>query len=167
MTVSFRITPCLWFDTNAEEAARFYVSVFPGSEITAITHYGEAGHEVHQMEAGSVLTVEFTLSGQPFTAMNGGPQFVFNEAISLVVNCETQAEVDFYWEKLTQGGDPEAQQCGWLKDKFGVSWQVVPVELNKLISSADRGRSERAMTALLQMKKLDINKLRSAADNTS
>lgn len=157
-----KISPCLWFDHQAEEAARFYTSIFPNSRIVRITHYGEAGHEIHGMPAGSVLTVVFELEGQPFTALNGGPIFRFNEAISLQVFCEDQAEVDYYWEKLSTGGEPAAQQCGWLKDRFGLSWQVVPAELDEMISDGDYARSERVMTALLQMKKLDIAQLKKA-----
>lgn len=157
-----KISPCLWFDHQAEEAARFYTSIFPNSRIVRITHYGEAGHEIHGMPAGSVLTVVFELEGQPFTALNGGPIFRLNEAISLQVFCEDQAEVDYYWEKLSTGGELAAQQCGWLKDRFGLSWQVVPAELDEMISDGDYARSERVMTALLQMKKLDIAQLKKA-----
>jgi len=159
MTTIQRITPCLWFDKQAEEAAKFYTSIFKNSKIGAITRYGKAGHEIHGMAEGTVLTVEFELDGCPFTALNGGPIFKFNEAISLMVNCDTQHEIDRYWEKLTAGGDPNAQQCGWLKDKFGVSWQVVPTILRDLIAGP---KSERVMTALLKMKKLDIEGLQRA-----
>src|SRR5690554_1668467 len=120
------IAPCLWFDSQAEEAARFYCSVFPDSKITTITYYPQVGQEVHGRSEGSVLTVEFELNGNPFTALNGGPVFKFNEAVSLQVYCDTQEEIDYYWEKLGEGGDPKAQQCGWLKDRYGLSWQVVP-----------------------------------------
>lgn len=157
-----RISPCLWFAQEAEVAARFYTSVFADSRIIRTTHYGEAGHEIHGMPAGSVLTVDFELDGQAFTALNGGPLFKFNEAISLQVFCQDQSEVDYYWEKLSAGGDPSAQQCGWLKDRFGLSWQVVPTELSEMISDSDYARSERVMTALLQMQKLDIAALRRA-----
>src|SRR5215510_6151307 len=126
MKVAQKIAPCLWFDTQAEEAARFYTSIFKNSRIVSISRYGEAGHEVHKMPAGTVLTVAFELDGQPFTALNGGPVFKFNEAVSFQVGCETQEEVDYYWERLSAGGDERAQQCGWLKDRYGVSWQVVP-----------------------------------------
>ena len=156
------ITPCLWFDDQAEEAVKFYTSIFRNSKIGRITRYGKAGYEIHKRPAGSVLTVAFELNGQSFTALNGGPVFKFNEAISLVVNCETQEEVDYYWEKLSAGGDKSAQQCGWLKDKYGVSWQVVPTEVIELIGDPDSEKSQRAMTALLQMKKLDIDKLKQA-----
>lgn len=157
-----KISPCLWFTQEAEEAARFYISVFPNSRIANTTHYGEAGHDIHGMSKGSVLTVDFELEGQAFTALNGGPLFRFNEAISLQVLCQDQAEVDYYWERLSAGGDPHAQQCGWLKDRFGLSWQVVPIELSAMISDGDYARSERVMAALLQMKKLDIAELQRA-----
>jgi predicted 3-demethylubiquinone-9 3-methyltransferase (glyoxalase superfamily) len=157
-----RITPCLWFDDQAEEAARFYIAIFKGSRIVHVTRYGEAGREVHGKAPGTVLTVAFELEGHAFTALNGGPQFKFNEAISFQVHCETQEEVDYYWQRLSEGGDPRAQQCGWLKDKYGVSWQVVPTALIEMLSDPDHGKSERAMSAMLQMKKLDIDKLRRA-----
>ena len=157
-----KISPCLWFTHEAEEAVRFYTSIFPDSRIVRTTHYGEAGHEIHGMPSGSVLTVAFELAGLAFTALNGGPLFRFSEAISLQVFCEDQAELDYYWEKLSAGGDPAAQQCGWLKDKFGLSWQIVPVELSEMIADGDHARSERVMTALLQMQKLDIAALRQA-----
>ena len=154
-----RITPNLWFDTQAEEAANFYVSVFPDSRIVAITHYTEAGPR----EAGMVLTVEFELSGQRFTAINGGPQFTFDEAISLLVNCETQDEIDYYWDRLRSDGGQEGP-CGWLKDRYGLSWQVAPTGMDELFSDPDRGRATRAMQAMLGMRKLDIAALRAAAD---
>jgi predicted 3-demethylubiquinone-9 3-methyltransferase (glyoxalase superfamily) len=158
------ITPCLWFDNQAEEAARFYTAVFKNSKIVGFTRYGEAGHEVHGQAAGTVLTVTFELDGHPFTALNGGPSFKFNEAISFQVPCETQEEVDYYWDKLSEGGDEKAQQCGWLKDKYGVSWQVVPSVLLAMLSDPDPEKSERVMTALHQMKKLDIATLKKAYD---
>jgi len=157
-----KITPCLWFDQQAEEAARFYTSIFKNSRIGNISYYGEAGREIHGMPAGTVLTVDFELEGQPFTALNGGPIFKFNEAISFQVHCETQQELDYYWEKLSEGGDKKAQQCGWLKDKYGASWQVVPAVLPKLLMDPDPKKSQRTMQALLQMKKLDIEKLKQA-----
>lgn len=157
-----KITPCLWFDSQAEEAATFYISVFPNSRITKVTRYAKAGQEVHGRPPGSVLTVAFELNGQPFTALNGGPVFQFNEAISLQVPCETQEEIDRYWGKLTAGGDPKAQQCGWLKDKFGVSWQVAPVVLQEMISDPDSAKSERAFAAMMKMKKFDIAELKRA-----
>jgi predicted 3-demethylubiquinone-9 3-methyltransferase (glyoxalase superfamily) len=151
-----RISPCLWFDDQAEEAAAFYTGVFRNARITGKSHYGEAGHEVHGRPAGSVMTVAFELDGQSFTALNGGPVFKFNEAISLQVICETQEEVDHYWEKLGEGGDPAAQQCGWLKDRFGLSWQVVPRRLVEIFEGPATPATQRAMSALLQMKKIDI-----------
>jgi len=159
-----RIRPCLWFDGQAEDAARFYTGIWPRSRILATTYFTSAGHEIHGRPAGSVMTVEFELDAQPFTALNGGPLFKFNEAISLQILCDTQADIDHYWAHLAQDGDAEAQQCGWLKDKFGVSWQVVPNMLGTLLDAADRVRAERTMHALLQMKKLDIAALRRAHD---
>lgn len=156
------IAPCLWFDSQGEQAANFYVSIFKNSKITQVTHYGSAGQDIHRRPPGSVQTVAFTLNGQPFMALNGGPVFKFNEAISLMVHCETQDEIDDLWEKLGKGGDPKAQQCGWLKDKFGVSWQIVPTFMPELIGDPASERSQRAMTAMMQMKKLDIAKLKSA-----
>lgn len=157
-----KITPCLWFDDQAEEAANFYASVFKNSKVKSMARYGEAGREIHGKPAGSVLTVAFELDGQEFTALNGGPVFKFNEAISFQVNCKTQEDVDYYWEKLSEGGDEQAQQCGWLKDKYGVSWQIVPAVLGEMLQDKDAKKSERVMTALLQMKKLDIKTLRQA-----
>jgi predicted 3-demethylubiquinone-9 3-methyltransferase (glyoxalase superfamily) len=163
MATLTKITPCLWFDSEGEEAAKFYTGIFPNSKIGEISRYGEEGKEFHGKEAGSVLTVAFELDGQPFTALNGGPIFKFTEAISLQINCETQAEIDHYWEKLGEGGDPQAQQCGWLKDKFGLSWQVVPRALEKLLSGPDEAKKGRVMAALFQMKKLDLATLEAAA----
>ena len=160
--VQSKITPCLWFDSEAEEAAKFYTAIFPNSKIGAISRYGEAGKEFHGKEPGSVLTVAFELGGQAFTALNGGPMFKFTEAISFQVSCDTQEELDHFWEKLSAGGDPKAQQCGWLKDKFGVSWQVVPAILPKLMSDPDGQKTARMMQALFQMKKLDIGELQRA-----
>lgn len=154
------ITPCLWFDNQAEEAVNFYVSIFKNSKVGSITRYGEAGAEVSGRPKGSVMTVTFQLDGQEFMALNGGPQFKFTEAISFIVNCETQKEVDELWEKLSKGG--EAGQCGWLKDKYGVSWQIVPTVLGKMIQDKDPKKSEKVMQALLQMKKLDIDRLKKA-----
>jgi predicted 3-demethylubiquinone-9 3-methyltransferase (glyoxalase superfamily) len=162
MATAQAIIPCLWFDSQAEEAAQFYTGIFKNSRIKTIARYGEAGREVHGRSAGSVMTVEFELNGQPFTALNGGPHFKFNEAISFQIMCRTQEEVDHYWNKLSQGGDPKAQQCGWLKDKYGLSWQVVPVVLLDMMSDPDREKSGRAMEAMLQMKKLDIAALERA-----
>jgi predicted 3-demethylubiquinone-9 3-methyltransferase (glyoxalase superfamily) len=157
-----RISPCLWFADEAEEAARFYTGIFKNSRITAITHYTEAGFEAHHRPAGSVMTVAFELDGQTFLALNGGPVFTFNEAISLMVNCATQDEIDYYWEKLSAGGDPTAQQCGWLKDRFGLSWQVVPVMMEEFFKDEKSAGAGRAMEAMLPMRKLDIAKLRRA-----
>ena len=156
------ITPCLWFDSQAEDAARFYTAIVKNSKIGRITRYSEAGKEIHGKAPGTVLTVAFELDGQSFTALNGGPHFKFNEAISFQVNCETQEEVDYYWERLSEGGDKKAQQCGWLKDKYGASWQVVPRVLIEMMSDPDAEKSGRAMKAMLQMKKIDIAELKRA-----
>jgi predicted 3-demethylubiquinone-9 3-methyltransferase (glyoxalase superfamily) len=155
-----KITPFLWFDHQAEEAANFYVSIFPNSRIVKVARYGEAGPG----PPGSAMTVEFQLEGQSFVALNGGPHFKFTEAISFVVNCQTQDEVDTYWEKLSAGGSD--LQCGWLKDKFGLSWQVVPTALSKLLSDPDPEKSQRVMKALLTMKKLDVGALQQAFDHS-
>lgn len=163
MQIAQRISPCLWFDDQAEEAARFYTSIFGNSRITRITRYGEAGREFHGKPPGSVMTVEFELDGQAFTALNGGPMFRFTEAISLQVFCSDQKELDYFWDSLSAGGDEAAQQCGWLKDRFGLSWQIVPAELPDLIAEGDSARGQRVMQALLPMKKLDIAVLRRAA----
>ncbi len=162
MPTIHQIVPCLWFDGQAEDAATFYVYVFERSRIKRVSRYTEVGREVHGREPGSVMVVDFDLEGQPFTALNGGPQFKFNEAISLQVMCETQSEVDRYWEKLTASGDEKAQQCGWLKDKFGVSWQIVPAVLPELLVDSDPARAGRTMSAMLKMKKLDIAALKKA-----
>ena len=162
MTLSQLLTPCLWFDSQAEEAARFYTGIFKNSKIQEITRYPEAGHDIHGRAAGSVMTVEFELNGQPFTTLNGGPHFKFNEAVSFQVMCETQEEVDHYWNRLGQGGDPKAQQCGWLKDKYGLSWQVVPTGMVEMLNDPDREKTNRVMEAMLQMKKLDIAELKRA-----
>jgi predicted 3-demethylubiquinone-9 3-methyltransferase (glyoxalase superfamily) len=156
------ITPCLWFDTQGEDAANFYVSIFPNSRITDVSHYGEAGPR----EAGTVLTVEFELDGTPFTALNGGPEFTFDEAISFQISCKDQAEVDHYWDGLLSGGGQESQ-CGWLKDRFGVSWQVVPVQLMECLAGPDPEGVERATKAMLGMKKLDIAAIQAAYDGTA
>jgi len=158
-----KIAPCLWFDNQAEEAARYYTGIFKNSKIGRISRYGEAGKEIHGRPPGSVMTVEFELEGQTFTALNGGPVFTFNEAISFQIYCETQQEIDYHWDRLTKGGDEKAQVCGWLKDKYGVSWQVVPTVLAELMSDPDREKADRVMEALLQMKKLDIETLKRAA----
>jgi predicted 3-demethylubiquinone-9 3-methyltransferase (glyoxalase superfamily) len=141
MPPSQKITPCLWFDHEAENAAKFYTTIFKNSKITAISRYPDTGQEIHGKPAGSVLTVAFELNGQSFTALNGGPHFKFNEAVSFQIECETQEEVDYYWEKLGVGGPPEAQQCGWVKDKFGLSWQVIPKVLPELLNDPDTAKS--------------------------
>ncbi|MGB8137231.1 MAG: VOC family protein [Pseudolabrys sp.] len=148
------MTPCLWFDTQAEEAANFYCSVFENAKVGKISRYPKAGREVHRKSPGSVMVVEFEINGQTFTALNGGPNFKFNEAVSFQVRCETQAEVDYYWSKLTQEG--EDGPCGWLKDKFGLSWQIVPAAIPKVMTDPDPAKSERVMNAFLKMKKLEI-----------
>lgn len=153
-----RITPNLWFDTQGLEAAEFYVSIFPNSKITNVTHYTEAGPR----PAGMVLTVDFVLDGQEFTAINGGPEFTFDEAVSLLINCADQDEVDYYWEKLTDGG--EEIQCGWLKDRYGLAWQVVPEGMLEMLDDPDKDRTTRAMQAMFGMKKLDLAALQAAAD---
>jgi predicted 3-demethylubiquinone-9 3-methyltransferase (glyoxalase superfamily) len=162
MAITQRITPCLWFDDQAEEAAKYYIGIFKNSKIGKITHYGEAGRETHKRPAGSVLTVAFELDGVQFTALNGGPLFQFNEAVSFQIICKDQKEVDYYWEKLTPGGDPSAQVCGWLKDKFGLSWQVVPSIMPDLVGDPNSEGSQRAMAAMMKMKKLDIAELERA-----
>ena len=159
-----RIRPNLWFDTRAEDAARFYTGIFKHSKLGAITRYPAAGQEVHGKAPGTVMTVEFELDGQSFIALNGGPQFAFNEAVSFEIDCEDQAEVDYYWARLSEGGDPAAQQCGWLKDQFGVSWQVVPRGMEAMMNDPNNAKSERAFQAMLQMKKLDLAALRQAFD---
>jgi predicted 3-demethylubiquinone-9 3-methyltransferase (glyoxalase superfamily) len=153
-----QITPNLWFDTEAEDAANFYVSVFKNSRIVAVGRYTEAGPR----EAGTVMTVEFELDGQRFVGINGGPEFTFDEAVSFAIECETQEEIDYYWERLTDGGSEGP--CGWCKDRFGLSWQVMPSGMGELFADSDPARAERAMTAMFGMKKLDIAALRAAAD---
>ena len=152
-----KVTPWLWMDTQGEEAAEFYCSVFPNSEIKFVSHYTEAGPG----PAGSVLTVEFVLDGQEFTAINGGPQFPFTEAVSLLINCADQAEVDYYWDHLTAGG--EEGQCGWLKDRYGLSWQVVPAGFEEIMGDPDPAKVKRAMEAMFTMQKIDVAALRAAA----
>ncbi len=156
-----KITPFLWFNDNAEQAVKFYTSIFKNSKIGKISRYGEEGERVAGRPKGSVMTIEFQLAGQQFIALNGGPEFKFTEAVSFVVNCRTQAEVDYYWKKLSAGG--KQIQCGWLKDKFGLAWQVVPTVLGELVSGKDPLKSERVMRAMLKMVKLDIKKLKDAA----
>jgi predicted 3-demethylubiquinone-9 3-methyltransferase (glyoxalase superfamily) len=162
MSITQRIAPCLWFDNQAEEAAQFYVSVFKNSKIKTVTRYTKAGFETHKRPAGSVMTVEFELDGQSFTALNGGPAFKFNEAVSLQILCDSQQEIDNYWDKLTKGGDPKAQQCGWLKDKYGLSWQVIPRMMDDLFKDHQSQKAERAMEAMLEMKKINIAELERA-----
>ncbi len=157
-----KISPCLWFDDNAEEAVKFYVSIFKNSKVGNVTRYGKEGYEIHKKKEGSVMTIDFEIEGQKFLALNGGPIFKFNEAISFQIYCDMQEEIDFYWEKLTEGGDKNAQVCGWLKDKFGVSWQVVPIALIKMLQDIDSKKTERVMKAMLQMQKLDIDALTKA-----
>lgn len=160
---SFRkITPCLWFDRQAEEAAALYTSIFPNSRILALARYGDVGQEIHGMPAGTVMTVAFELDGHGFTALNGGPVFRFNEAISFQVNCDDQAEIDYYWERLSAGGDEAAQQCGWLKDRFGVSWQVTSTAMYEMLNDPDTAKSARAMAAMFRMKKVDLAELERA-----
>lgn len=160
-----KITPFLWFDHCAEEAAQFYVSIFPNSKIVDVVRYPGAGEAIHGQAAGTVMTVAYALDGQPFTAINGGPMFKFNEATSFVVHCDTQQEVDRYWQMLGEGGDPQARQCGWLKDRYGLSWQIVPDILIQLISDASPHKTSRVMQAMLQMKKIDIAALQQAYDS--
>jgi predicted 3-demethylubiquinone-9 3-methyltransferase (glyoxalase superfamily) len=155
-----KITPNLWFDTQAEQAAEYYCSIFPRSQINAVSHYGEAGPR----DAGMVLTVDFELDGQPFTAINGGPEFTFDEAISFLIECADQDEVDRYWKALSDGG--EEGPCGWLKDRFGLSWQVVPIDLPRLLQDPDTGRGQRVMEAMLRMQKIEIAELYAAADSS-
>jgi predicted 3-demethylubiquinone-9 3-methyltransferase (glyoxalase superfamily) len=159
------LTTCLWFDTQAEQAAQFYVSVFEDAKIGGITHYGKEGREIHGKEAGSVMTAEFEIAGHKFVALNGGPHFKFNEAVSFQVPCETQKEIDYFWSKLSEGG--QEGPCGWLKDKYGVSWQVVPSILPKMLSDADARKAQRVTKAFLQMKKFDIAELEKAYDGAA
>ncbi|HKG93768.1 MAG TPA: VOC family protein [Gemmatimonadaceae bacterium] len=164
MALTPKIHPCLWFDDQAEEAARFYTGIFRDSRIVTVTRYSEVGFEIHGRPAGSVMTVELELDGLRFTALNGGPAFTFNEAMSLEVHCETQDEIDYYWDRLSAGGDPKAQQCGWLKDRYGVSWQVVPTIMTEMVQDETSEKSKRAFEAMLGMKKLDIAALKRAYD---
>jgi predicted 3-demethylubiquinone-9 3-methyltransferase (glyoxalase superfamily) len=154
-----KISPFLWFDNQAEEAVKFYISIFKNSKIGKVTRYGKEGYEIHRMREGTVMTIDFEIEGQKFVALNGGPMFKFNEAISFQVNCKDQKEVDYYWENLSEGDDKNAQQCGWLKDKYGVSWQIVPILLAKMMQDKDIKKSQKVMKAMLQMHKIDINTL--------
>ena len=156
MRSSQQIIPCLWFDSQAEDAARFYTGIFENSRITQITRFGEAGREIHGRKPGSVMTVAFELDGDSFTALNGGPVFRFTEAVSFQIMCDTQDQVDHFWQRLSEGGDERAQQCGWLKDKFGLSWQVVPRKLIELLKDPDAEKARKTTEAMLKMKKLDI-----------
>ncbi len=157
-----QITPHLWFDCNAEEAVNFYTSIFKNSKIKTVTHYTDAGYEIHKMEARTVMVIEFELDGNPYMALNGGPLFKFNESISFMAPCKDQEEFDYYWDKLSAGGDPNAQQCGWLKDKFGLSWQIVPEIMGDIMTGKDQKNSDNVMNAMMKMKKLDIAKLKAA-----
>jgi predicted 3-demethylubiquinone-9 3-methyltransferase (glyoxalase superfamily) len=159
-TITQKITPFLWFDSQAEQAAVFYTSVFENSRIKQINRYGNAGKDTHGREAGTVMTVEFELCGQAMVALNGGPLFKFNEAVSFAIACENQDEIDYFWSKLSEGG--EESRCGWLKDKYGLSWQVVPSVLPQLLSGADDAARDRVMDAVLKMKKFDLQKLQRA-----
>ena len=161
MQFSQKISPCLWFDSQAEEAANFYVGIFKNSKILDVARYGKVGYETHRKPEGSVMTVIFEIEGVPFTALNGGPIFKFTEAISLQIYVDDQKELDYYWNKLTPGGDPKAQVCGWLKDKFGLSWQVVPSRMVEWFTTADE-KSQRAFAAMMEMGKLDIAALERA-----
>src|SRR5262249_846811 len=161
ITAGRKITPCLWFDTEAEEAANFYVSIFKNSRIGRISRYGKEGYEIHGKKAGSVMVVEFEIEGQPFVALNGGPPFKFHEAISFPVPSETQEEVDYFWSRLTAGGGSEGP-CGWVKDKYGLAWQVVPTVLPQMLMDPDPAKSQRVTKAFLQMKKFDVAKLKQA-----
>jgi predicted 3-demethylubiquinone-9 3-methyltransferase (glyoxalase superfamily) len=151
MATISKIAPCLWFDTQAEEAAKFYCSIFPNSKIDSVSHYGKEGVESHRRPVGSVMFVAFTLDGEKFNAINGGPQIKFSEAVSFMVNCKDQAEIDHYWNKLTEGGEPSV--CGWLKDKFGLSWQIVSADLERMIGSSDPARRDRVMKVVMEMRK--------------
>ena len=155
-----KLTPCLWYDTQAEEATKFYCSIFKNSKITSISRFPDAGQDVHGKPAGSVMVAAFEIDGQPFTALNGGPQYKFTEAVSFQVACDNQEEIDYFWSKLTEGG--EAGSCGWLKDKFGLSWQVFPSALPKWLMDPDKARSARVMSAFMKMKKFDLEQLTQA-----
>lgn len=164
MTNVQKITPNLWFNSNAEEAVNYYLSIFKNSRIGKISYYNREGFEIHHKPAGTVLTIQFWLEGQEFIALNGGPEFKFSEACSFIVNCETQEEIDYYWERLGRGGDESAQVCGWLKDKYGLSWQIAPTIVNDMFLDAQSDKAQRAMGAMLKMKKLDIAALKKAYD---
>jgi predicted 3-demethylubiquinone-9 3-methyltransferase (glyoxalase superfamily) len=157
-----KISPCLWFDDNAEDAVKFYTSIFKNASFGNVTRYGKEGYEIHKKKEGTIMTIDFEIERQKFLALNGGPIFKFNEAISFQIYCDTQEEIDYYWDKLSEGGDKNAQVCGWLKDKYGVSWQVVPVALIKMLEDKDSKKTEKVMKAMLQMRKLDIDALQKA-----
>ena len=163
MPLKTRITPVLWFDHEAEEAANYYCSIFPNSRITQVSRYGEAGYEHHKQKAGTVMVVAFELDGCRMTALNGGPLFTFSEAVSFVVSCEDQETIDYYWDKLGDGGDPRARQCGWLRDRFGLAWQVVPENIGELMDG-DSEAAQRVMAAVMPMKKLDLAAMQAAYD---
>jgi predicted 3-demethylubiquinone-9 3-methyltransferase (glyoxalase superfamily) len=160
MPITQKISPCLWFDSEAEQAAQFYTGIFKNSRISNVSRYGKAGFETHHRAEGTAMTVQFELEGQQFTALNGGPNFKFTEAISFQVSCKDQQEIDYFWDNLSAGGDPKAQQCGWLKDRFGLSWQIIPSMMGEFFTGPNSGR---AMEVMLKMKKLDIARLREAA----
>ncbi len=155
-----KFTINLWFDSQAEEAVQFYTSIFPDSKVGRTVYFSQEGFEYHGKPEGSICTIEFELNGSSFLALNGGPDFRFNEAISIIVHCDTQEDVDYYWDKLSQGGDPAAQQCGWLKDKYGVSWQIVPTTFTENLSSQDKNTVEKTWKAIFNMKKLEISELK-------
>lgn len=159
---SQKISTNLWFDGKAEEAVNFYLSIFKNAKTGRKSYYGASGQEIHGMKPGTIMTMEFELEGQHFVALNGGPHFKFTEAISFIVNCKDQEEIDYYWDKLSSGGDPKAQVCGWLKDKYGLSWQIVPAILTELLQDPDTKKTNQMMAALMQMKKLDISQLKTA-----
>jgi len=157
-----KMMTCLWFDGNAQEAVNFYLTVFKDGKTGRKLYYGKEGREIHGMTEGTLLTIEFEILGNQFIALNGGPHFKFSEAVSFMINCDDQEEVDYYWDKLTEGGDPSAQQCGWCKDKFGVSWQITPTILDDMVADPDKEKAGRAMNVMMKMKKLDIAKLEEA-----
>ena len=160
-----KITPCLWFDRQAEEAARFYTAIFRNSKILNISYYGEAGQDIHGQAPGTVMTVSFELEGHAFTALNGGPIFKFNEAVSFMVNCTDQAELDFYWDKLS--AVPEAEQCGWIKDRYGLSWQITSAEIDEMLYKGTQEQADRVTKAFMPMKKLNLRKIKEAYEGVS
>ena len=162
MATKHKLITNLWFDREAEQAAKFYTSVFKDGKIGGMTRFGKEGFEIHKMPEGTVMTIEFSIMGQEFVGLNGGPLFKFSEAVSFIVTCDTQEEIDYYWSKLGEGGDPKARQCGWLKDKFGVSWQVVPARLNEMFKDKDAAKVQRVTKVMLQMEKMEIEPLERA-----